>query len=55
MKDISGRHTVLILFAQGNGVDDHIKDFIVTSKFTFAIDLGHLDPSSICLESQSAF
>ena len=31
---ISGRHTVLILFAQGNGVDDLIKDFSVASKFT---------------------
>ena len=31
---ISGRHTVLILFAQGNGVDDPIKDFSVASKFT---------------------
>ena len=49
---VSGRHTVLILFAQG--VDDRIKDFSVASKFTSGIDLRHLDPSSISLESQSA-
>ena len=55
LKVVSGRHTytVLILFAQG--VDDRIKDFNVASKFTSGIDLRHLDPSSICLESQSAF
>ena len=33
--DISGRHTVLILFARGNG--GHIKDFSVASKFTSGI------------------
>ena len=53
LKEVSGRHTVLILFAQG--VDDRIKDFSVASKFTSGIDLRHLDPSSIWLESQSAF
>ena len=53
LKVVSGRHTVLILFAQV--VDDRIKDFNVASKFTSGIDLRHLDPSSISLESQSAF
>ena len=53
LKVVSGRHTVLILFAQG--VDDRIKDFSVASKFTSGIDLRHLDPSSICIESQGAF
>ena len=53
LKVVSGRHTVLILFAQG--VDDRIKDFSVASNFTSGIDLRHLDPSSISLESQSAF
>ena len=53
LKVVSGRHTVLIFFAQG--VDDRIKNFSVASKFTSGIDLRHLDPSSICLESQSAF
>ena len=37
LKVVSGRHTVLILFAQG--VDDRIKDFSVASKFTSGIDL----------------
>ena len=32
LKVVSGRHTVLILFAQG--VDDRIKDFSVATKFT---------------------
>ena len=47
---ISGRHTVLILFAQGNGVDDPIKDFSVASKFTSGMDHRHLDPLSISLK-----
>ena len=46
---ISGRHNVLILFAQGNGVEDPIKDFSVASKVTSGIDHRHLDPMSICL------
>ena len=53
LKVVSGRHTVLILFAQS--VDDRIKDFSVANKFTSGIDLRHLDLSSISLESQSAF
>ena len=43
-----------ILFAQGNGVDDHIKDFSMASKFTSGIDHKHLGPIFICLQSQSA-
>ena len=45
---------MLILFAQGNRVDDHIKDFSVASKFTSGIDHRNLAPISICLDSQSA-
>ena len=52
---ISSRHTVLILFAQGNGVDDYTKNFSEASKFTSGIDQRHLDPFSVCLESQSGF
>ena len=48
---ISCRHTVLILFAQWNGVKDSVKDFIVAGEVTFSIDHRHTDPMSICLES----
>ena len=47
---ISCRHTVLILFAQRNGVEDSVEDFIVASKVTSGIDHRHTDPMSICLE-----
>ena len=52
---ISCRHTVLILFAQWNGVKDSVKDFSVAGEVTSGIDHRHTDPMSICLESQSAF
>ena len=52
---ISNRHTVLILSAQWNGVEDSFKDFSVASEVTFGIDHRHTDPMSICLELQSAF
>ena len=54
---ISCRHTVLIPFAQWNGVDDSVKDFSVAGEVTSGIDHrhSHTDPMSICLESQSAF
>ena len=52
---ISYRHTVLILFAQGNVVEDSVKDFSVASKVTSSIDHRCMDPKSICLESQTAF
>ena len=31
VKVISSRHTILILFVQGNGVEDSVKDFGVAS------------------------
>ena len=52
---ISCRHTVLILFAQWNGVKDSVKDFSVAGEVTSGIYHVHTDPMSICLESQSAF
>ena len=52
---ISCRHTVLILFAQWNGVDDSVKYFCVASKVTSGVDHRRTDPVSIGLESQSAF
>ena len=52
---ISCRHTVLILFAQWNGVKDTVKDFSVAGEVTSGIDHRHTGPMSICLESQSAF
>ena len=36
-------------------MDDPIKDFSVASTLTSGIDHKHLDPISICLESQIAF
>ena len=42
-------------FAQANGNEDPIKDFNVASKVTFGADHMHLDPMSICIESQNAF
>ena len=35
---ISCRHTVLILFAQWNGVEDSVKDFCVAIKVTSGVD-----------------
>ena len=52
---ISCVHTVLILFAQWNGVKDSVKDFSVAGEVTSGIDNRHTDPMFICLESQSAF
>ena len=52
---ISCRHTVLILFAQWNGVEDSVKDFCVASKVTSGVDHRRTDLVSIGLESQSAF
>ena len=52
---ISCRHTVLILFAQWNGVKDSVKDFSVAGEVISGIDHRHTDPMSICLESQGAF
>ena len=52
---ISSRHTVLILFAQWNGVKNSVKDFSVACEVTSGIDHRQTDPMSICLESQSAF
>ena len=52
---ISSRHTVLILFAQWNGVKLSVKDFSVASEVTSGIDHRHSDPVSVCFESQSAF
>ena len=37
---ISCRDTVLILFAQCNGVEDSVKDFSVASEVTSGIDHG---------------
>ena len=51
---ISCRDTVLILFAQWNGVEDSVKDFSVASEVTSGIYHRHSDPMSICLESQIA-
>ena len=55
MSTISCRHTVLILFAQWNGVEDSVKDFSIASEVTSGIGHRHTDPMSISLESQSAF
>ena len=52
---ISCRHTVLILFAQWNVVENSVKDFSVPSEVTSVIDHRHTNPVFICLESQSAF
>ena len=50
---ISCRHTVLILFAQWNGVEDSVKDFCVASKVTSGVDHRRTDPVSIGLECLS--
>ena len=47
-------YTVLILFAQWNGVKDSVKDFSVAGEVTSGIDHRHTDPMSICLESHFA-
>ena len=52
--DISCRHTVLILFAQWNGVKDSVKDFSVASKVTSGIHPRYTDPMYICLDSLRA-
>ena len=44
---ISCRHTVMILFAQWNGVEDSVKDFCVASKVTSGVDHKRTDPVSI--------
>ena len=52
---ISGHHTVLILFAQWNGVEDSVKDFCVASKVTTGVDHRRTDPVSIGLSLRVPF
>ena len=52
---ISCRHTVLIVFAQWNGVKDSVKDFSVAGEVTSGIDHRHTDPMSICLSLRVPF
>ena len=46
---INCRDTVLILFAQWNGVKDSVKGFSVAGEVTSGIDHRHTDPISECL------
>ena len=48
VKVISCRHTVLMLFAYRNGVEDSVKDFSVASEVSSGIGHMHTDPMSIC-------
>ena len=52
---ISCRHTVLILYAQWNGVEDSVRDFSVASEVTSGIDHRRTDPMSFALSLKVPF